>query len=391
MITPQPASPGSTLPDGIIRTIGVISFFDRFATPPILLVLTTQTALTLAQAVQLVAVYSLLYAVGQPIWGFLSDRFGRLPVLRIALVGALTGSVASTLFVTFTPLLLVRAVTGFMMGALYPALLTLIGDTKTGVERARSLSDLQIYSAIGTTLATLLAGSIALHLNWRLVFLLPALGCAVVLFALRRIAAAPRPQEFAFAPRRAFTRPALLVYLIAFLEGAAMVGALTYIVPALQDAGVGVTVAGLLASGYAVGIVLGAQLMRRLVRRYSRTLLMLAGGGVLLVALGVSALWSAPTAFAVTATLLGFAYAMIHSSMQGWATEVAPQARATTIAFFASALFLGSAASTFVTAGLAQRGEYGTIFGLALAVAVLLTVLATTAHAAWARRHPTGR
>lgn len=185
--TDVPTDDRRVVPDTALRFIGFLAFFDRYATPPILLVLSAVTELSLGQAVQLVAGYSLLYAVGQPLWGLLSDRFGRLTVLRTALLGAVLGAIVSTLFSAYLPLLIARSFTGLMFGALYPTLLTLIGDTRTGIERARGLSDLQIYSSLGTTLATLAAGTLAAFVDWRLVFALPAVGALAALYSLRKV------------------------------------------------------------------------------------------------------------------------------------------------------------------------------------------------------------
>lgn len=384
----ESGKPRARVPDSVLRSIGFLSFFDRFATPPMLVVLAERTDLSLGQAVQLVAAYALLYAVGQPVWGFFSDRFGRMAVLRTALVGVLVGALASTLFAAYLPLLLARAFTGLMAGALYPTLLTILGDTRTGIERARGLSDLQIYSSLGTTIATLAAGTLAALLDWRLVFALPALGCLVLLIWLRGVAGDGSTHRGGANFRLAFSGSALGVYGLAALEGAVLMGILTYFVPALQNAGIGVTLAGVLAAGYGTGVILGARLMRRLVRHFSRTRLMALGGLVLVVAYLTSSLSQLPAALTATALLVGASNAMLHSSMQGWATDVAPRARATSVSLFAFSLFLGSSLGTFLTAGLADERRYGTIFSLGLIVSIVLVAAACWGHAVWKRKHP---
>ena len=76
----------------------------------------------------------------------------------------------------------------------------------------------------------------------------------------------------------------------------------------------------------------------------------------------------------------------MHSSMQGWATDVAPQARATTVSLFAASLFLGGSLGNFATASLAETGNYAAIFGYGLLLSTVLTTAATIGHAAWSRR-----
>lgn len=138
----------------------------------------------------------------------------------------------------------------------------------------------------------------------------------------------------------AAVRPSnLLLYAIVFVEGALLMGLLTYIVPALQQSGVGVGLSGLLGCGFALGVILGARLMRRLVARFSRTWLIGIGGAVLFLSFVPSAFIPSPASFTFTGFFLGAANAIMHSSMQGWATDIAPEARATTVSLFVFSLF----------------------------------------------------
>ncbi|WP_077489436.1 MFS transporter [Sinomonas mesophila] len=234
------------------------------------------------------------------------------------------------LFASFTPLTVARAWTGLMVGALYPTLLTLIGDSAKGVQRARSLSRLQVVGNLGTALATLTAGIVAALTDWRLVFGLTSAGCAVLLLVLRGKRETPRDTTERVM-RHAFRPVVLGVYGLAVLEGMVLLGAFTYIVPALEHAGVAVPVAGLLGASYAAGIIGGAQVMPRLVERFCRTHLMTIGGGILFLGLVASAVSPSPVALTATAVLIGASTAILHVSVQGWATEVAPAARATTV------------------------------------------------------------
>lgn len=102
----------AVLPARLMRATGFLSFFDRFATAPMLVLITEEEGVSAYSAVQLVTVYVLLYALGQPVWGLLSDRLGRLRVLRLALAGAVLGSLASIAAPGFGALLVARAVTG---------------------------------------------------------------------------------------------------------------------------------------------------------------------------------------------------------------------------------------------------------------------------------------
>lgn len=105
----------------------------------------------------------------------------------------------------------------------------------------------------------------------------------------------------------------------------------------------------------------------------------------MVLGMGASAISATPVPLTITAVCIGLANAVLHSSVQGWATEVSPEARATTISFFVTSLFLGAAAGTFVTADLADAAQFGTIFSIGAVAGLGISVFASTAHSRWVR------
>jgi MFS family permease len=91
---------------------------------------------------------------------------------------------------------------------------------------------------------------------------------------------------------------------------------------------------------------------------------------------------------ALAGLFAGGAWAFLHSTLQAWATEVVPGERATSVALFAAALFLGSAAGTVLVAPFADAGAFGTVFRVAVLAAVPVAVAATVARFRYARRAP---
>ncbi|WP_460741888.1 MFS transporter [Mariniluteicoccus endophyticus] len=373
------------VPTWVFGSLGFVTFFDRFGMPPMLLIMARQTGIPLQLVIQLVTIYSLLYALGQPAWGVVSDRLGRGTVLRLALFGAAVGSLLSALVSGFVPLLLARGLAGLTMGALYPALLTIIGDTYTGPQKVRALSDLQAYAAVGNAVTTLVTGAVAAWTSWRVPFAITAVACLAMLVVVRDLrTSTPDPTERSL--REAAGRWPALVYVAAFTEGAVLMGILTYVVPALQADGVGVALAGALGATYGLGVIAGTRLMRPLSRRTSRTQRIAVGGAALVAAWGLAALMH-PVTLTAAAVLTGVANAVMHSSLQGWATEVAPRARATAVSLFVTALFLGASAGTFLMAPWAGQGRYALLFAVATAATGAVVAYVALAHRAWARTH----
>ena len=87
-----------------------------------------------------------------------------------------------------------------------------------------------------------------------------------------------------------------------------------------------------------------------------------------------------------SATLLGAAWAAMHSTFQTWATEVRPQAGITAVSLFASALFAGSAAAAVLGGTAADAGRFPALFAGAAALAVPLGVAGTLGRARWDAR-----
>ena len=73
--------------------------------------------------------YSLAYGTGQLFYGPLSDRLGRIAVIRAAGVGFSICTILSALSVTAWHFILVRLLAGALAGAVIPLTLVFIGDT----------------------------------------------------------------------------------------------------------------------------------------------------------------------------------------------------------------------------------------------------------------------
>src|SRR5215211_7998732 len=94
----------------------------------------------------------------QPVWGMVSDRLGRVRVIRLSLFGVAVAGVLSALAPNLTVLIAARAFAGGLFAAVIPASLVYIGDTVGIGSRQKALADLMAASAVGTALATVLGG-----------------------------------------------------------------------------------------------------------------------------------------------------------------------------------------------------------------------------------------
>jgi predicted MFS family arabinose efflux permease len=369
----------------LLQLTTLVSSLDRFAMPPMLIAIAHGLDISLAQAAQAASAYYLAYGLLQPVWGLVSDRLGLVRTMRVTLLCAAAGTATAALATGPVSLIIARTLAGGCFGAAIPSTLVYIGDTVPSERRQRDITDLMVGVAVGTAVATAVAGVIADKLNWRWTFAATATAAVLMAIALRRM---PEPEvrrrssragaQFAAVFRSGSAR---VVIALAFVEGALILGGLTYLPAAVEDGGAGATLAGLVTAAFGAATVLTAPAVARLSRRVPPPWL-IAGGAVCLVcAWALAAASVMPAAALVTCVLLGGAWAGMHSTLQTWSTQVVPSARATAVAMFACALFAGSALAALLVAGLAGAGRYTLIFGCAALIAVPLGVAAVAGRA----------
>jgi EmrB/QacA subfamily drug resistance transporter len=116
--------------------------------------------------------YLLTSTVFVPVWGKLSDIFGRRRLFQIGVAVFLVGSAACGFAQTMTQLIIARAFQGLGAGALVPLAMTIIGDIFTLEERAKMQGFFSGVWGISSVFGPLVGGFITDKLSWRWVFLL---------------------------------------------------------------------------------------------------------------------------------------------------------------------------------------------------------------------------
>jgi MFS transporter, DHA1 family, multidrug resistance protein len=144
------------------------------------------------------SVYIFGLAAGQLVYGPLSDRFGRRPVLMLGLVVYAATSVAASFAPDVHSLIMARlfqalgGCTGMVIGR------AMIRDTATPIESARRLALLNLIVAVGPGSAPIVGGLMTSLLGWRSIFyLLAGLGLVNFLFTWRRLPETKSPSSTA--------------------------------------------------------------------------------------------------------------------------------------------------------------------------------------------------
>jgi multidrug resistance protein len=242
----------------------------------------------------LTASYALAQFVFAPIWGRVSDRVGRRPVILLALVGTVAASLTMGLADALWLLFLARVVDG-ISGASYAAAQAYIADVTTPEERAHGMGMIGAAFGLGFILGPALGALFALIDPRAPFFAAAALAAGNLLLAYRRLPEPERHVSGSPAPRRSLLRRALGDGRLAPFVWLALLGNLgfvametTFALFAERRFDFGLEAVGLVFAyiGIVSAIVQGG-LVRRVTRRYGEPRVMVAGLALTGVALAL--------------------------------------------------------------------------------------------------------
>lgn len=270
--------------------------------------------------------YVAAYGGMQLVYGPLSDRVGRRPVLMLGLAIACAGSLAAAAAGSLGVLTLARMLQGAGAAACMVVSRALVQDFFDGPERTRVTAYIGMTMGLVPPTATLLGGQLHVRLGWQANFVLLAVLAAVLFVAawlgLPARAAQPtgraRPwSELVTGYAQLARMPAFRCYVVmlacttatfyAFLAGAPIV-----------LAGYGVTPErlGWYIMAPPLAYIVGNLVTTRLIRRHSEAFIMLLGQGVTLVGLLVVLVlgWlgpASPLALALPMMILGIGHGLL--------------------------------------------------------------------------------
>lgn len=141
--------------------------------------------------------YLVTSTVTVPVWGKLSDLYGRRLLYQIGIGVFLLGTLLSGFSTSMTQLIVFRAIQGLGAGALVPLGMTIIGDTFTLEERAKMQAYFSGVWGLSSIIGPIVGGFITDQISWRWVFFinLPigVVAALIIGFALREPRRSSKP------------------------------------------------------------------------------------------------------------------------------------------------------------------------------------------------------
>ena len=206
---PQTQSEAQSSNTSIIRFVCLVVFLDAvgisLVIPVMPTLITTLSDVSLSRAAsvsgQLLFTYALIRFFASPLLGALSDRFGRRPVLLMALGGYATDYFIMALAPTLGFLFVARLISG-MFGATYTAAHAAIADLSDSGSRARRFGIAGAAAGIGFVVGPVIGGILG-DISPRLPFfaagMLAALTCAYGYFRFPETLAVENRRQFSLA------------------------------------------------------------------------------------------------------------------------------------------------------------------------------------------------
>ncbi|MBG9387688.1 multidrug effflux MFS transporter [Caenimonas aquaedulcis] len=343
---------------------------------PALPALTQSLAAPVSQAQLTLTMLLLAFGTSQLVWGPLSDRFGRRPVLLCGLGAYTLASIACALAPSMSLLIACRTIQGAAMGAAVMGARAIVRDLYTPETGARMMSrGLTGLGFIACACAPV-GGLLSDWIGWRFALAAPALfgTLAFLVVALRFEETAPRTNPNALQPATLVStwlaivrHPTFLTY--SALSTASYAGLFTFLASSsfvfIQVLGLTRTQYGLVMFSMAAVYIAGTFWCRRLLPRFGvRRSVAIAGGVSVLAgtAMGAMALAGLHTTWAIALPFCIFMFAHGVHQPCGQSGAIAPFPQA---AGAASALngFLMMVAA-FAVGGWVGRRLDGTVFAL---------------------------
>jgi len=332
----------------------------------------------------LVGAYALTYALLAPALGPISDRVGRVPVIRAGIALLVIATTASALSPSPTLLAAARAAAGIGAALFTPAAYAFVGDQYAYESRQRALAVVLAGLPVSTVAGVPLAGLLAAASSWRWGLGAVSAVAAIALLSSARLSSHRTNWQSGYwssilAALR--DRTAMTPISVSFLWFLASLGLFTYIgqyLYSLFDFGARERALAVGAYGLMglVGEVGGAGFARRAGKRVA-VLLGLLGlvCAFLLVAVNHS---SGPMAV-LSLAVWGAASWFGMPSQQAIISELRPMARGTLLSLNNSSMYLGAMIGSALMGRMLEVAGFAGAGGLAagvIAAAALITGLA---------------
>lgn len=341
------------------------------ACDPLLPLFASTFLVSTGQAAQTISWFAVAYGLMQLVYGPLGDRYGKFRMITVAVAGCAVGNSLAAMSGDLHMLTVARAVSGGMAAGIIPMSMAWVGDSVPYERRQEVLAYLLTATLLGNAFGQWSSALLAETVGWRWVFGLLATAFQVAALRMVFMGRARFVTPPAIAGRRFFhgtiavmRNPwARTILMFTAVEGAFAFSAFAF-VPAYLHSRFGLSLNGsaAIAALFALSGLIYTARAKFLIGWLGEPGLVIGGAGTLALAYFLIAL--APTwQVAVPAcAAAGLGFAMLHSTLQAHATQMAPEQRGTAVSLFGAALFFGQSLGVVGAAMVVDHVGYRSVF-----------------------------
>lgn len=397
MTLPQTEAPSQSVEIRRVISFLAMAAFAAAATNRVMDAILPQIAQEFQTSIGSVAfvatAYAFAYGAFQLLFGPLGDRYGKFTVILWACAASGLTTLACALSGTLTGIAAARLLSGAAAAAIVPLSIAWVGDAVPHGQRQPLLAKFMSSQILGLLAGQIGGGVLGEYFGWRSAFVVLA-AVYVVAIAGLVVARARGADNIGRSDagvggllgalgtfRRLLRDPVVRFVLLAIsMESFAMFGAFTYVGATLRlRFGFDFATVGAFLAAYCIGglayVTQSARLYAMLGNRrlpFLGTLLVAAG----YVALALTDLaWTAAPLIAI----LGLGFYMLHNTLQTMATQMAPEARGSAVAIFATFYFLSQAVGVQLAGAVIDRYGPAPVFVTAAVLLVGLGIMLLTA------------
>jgi predicted MFS family arabinose efflux permease len=382
---------------------------DNYAAAPLLLKISQDLGLEMQQAALSVTAYMLSFGLFTLIFGPLSDRFGKVNIIRIAafgtavfsIIGGFAFNLPSLIFFrsfngafgtavfsiiggfafNLPSLIFFRSFNGAFGAGIFPVTMALVGQSFNDKERQGALGKVMGLMFLGGATATALGGIISYFGSWRLVYIIYGVGELIIAFVILRILEKDKGVVEKLNFITAYKTPLsnyrfMRLVLVIFFVGFTVFGSFTYSGKLLQSlTGFTVLQVGLILSFFGLGTVFGGRIAPKARGILKHGFLVTAG---ILGFAGLYALSALNNVYLISIALFGFgiAFIFLQSTLVATAQAKLPTMRGTAMSLASFNMFVGGAVGTAVNGRIMASVGINSIFFYASFIIFIVGLIA---------------
>ena len=327
---------------------------------------------TPTQIALLLSIYSGMQLIFAPIWGRLSDRYGRKPAILLGLLGNAAALIWFGLAKDYEWLFIARSAAGIASAAVLPSVMASIADVTTSEERGRGMGLMGAAMGLGFILGPAIGGVMGRHDTP--FFVAGGLSFLTCLFALvllpeslqKSAAVEPDGEQHAWtSPRQIFRwttlkSPFNSLFLVAFFTAFSIAG-LEATFPLFIEAGWDYRqkeMGWMFMVMGAVVVPMQGALLGKLINRFGERRIILVG--LFFNALGLALLPNAFSFVTITGclTITGIGNQLIRPTNSSWISKETQMGQGTAIGIMDAFLSLGRILGPILGGWLYEKGAY---------------------------------